>query len=115
MESYREDEAEIGVLILVGQMNMYNLDSVRMPIKAMITEGRLRICVDFAHVESIDSAALGTLINVVSQLRKRGGFIVLCNVGPGVQKVIKLTRLTNFFQIAPTRADAITQLRRLPA
>jgi anti-sigma B factor antagonist len=63
--------------------------------------------INFADVDHLSSAALGTLITVNNKVRQRQGQLRLSNIDPQIYEVFTITRLNKLFQIHETVGDAM--------
>ena len=71
----------------------------------LANQGQVRVVLDLAGVEFVDSSGLGALIHMHKTLEPLGR-LVLCNVDPRVAQLFKVTRLERVFAIATTEAEA---------
>lgn len=55
---------------------------------------------DLSDTRHIDSSGIGTFIQIVGWLRRRGGELVVCNIVDSVRKVFSITRLENHIRVA---------------
>jgi anti-sigma B factor antagonist len=63
------------------------------------------------HLEDvafIDSSGLGTVVRLLGSARRMRGDLKLCNVSPGLQKVLRITNLTTLFEIYESEENAIS-------
>ena len=58
-----------------------------------------KILLNFANVEHLSSAALGTLITINNKVRQNGGQLRLSNIDPQIYEVFVITKLNKLFQI----------------
>ena len=77
---------------------------------ALVQGGAVRLVVDLAQVEFVDSSGLGALVSVLKALGSHGAMAV-CNAGDSVKALFKLTRMDKVFAIAPSRDEALQRLR----
>ncbi len=68
-------------------------------------EGRLVI--DFTNVQALSSRMLGVLVTAHNELRKKDGKIALANLHGTLQKMLRVTRLSDLFSIYPDQKSAI--------
>jgi anti-anti-sigma factor len=61
---------------------------------------------DFGSVEYLTAAGLGILIAVHTRLRDTGGRLILCNVHPKVEEILRVTRLDKVLDLTPPREQA---------
>ena len=63
------EEHDRGVVIhLAGELDLYNADEVRAALVGAMDAGAVRIVLDMAEVEFVDSTALGVLIEARSKV-----------------------------------------------
>jgi anti-anti-sigma factor len=75
---------------------------------------RADLVVDFLGVDYAGSAALGGMVRLQKLCRQHGGRLVLCNLGPMVFEVFRLSRLAPLFTFVADRPAARTLLRAGP-
>jgi anti-sigma B factor antagonist len=73
----------------------------------LITERGTRLIVDLAGVPRVTSAGLSLLVTLVARANTKGSNVVLAAPTPFVESVIGVTRLDQFFAMAPTVEQAI--------
>lgn len=67
------------------------------------------LVIDLAGVVSLDSSALGPLVQKLRDVQERGGRMALSGVtSPALREIFALTRFDKVFAIHATRAEAIT-------
>ena len=71
-------------------------------------EGIPLLIVDMARTQSIDSAGLGGLITVSTQIRQKGGTTALINVSKGIKRVFIRANLASLFEFPKNLAEAMT-------
>jgi anti-sigma B factor antagonist len=69
--------------------------------------GHRKLLIDFSNVNYLSSAVLGTLIRVLSAMKKNKGRLVLCSINEKVFEIFKITRLNQVFEIQPDFAQAM--------
>jgi len=65
------------------------------------SNGYTKLIIDFDNVKFLSSAVLGTLIRVLSAMKKNRGRLVLCSINEKVFEIFKITRLYQVFEIQP--------------
>lgn len=69
------------------------------------------LVIDLAGVTSLDSSALGPLVQKLRDVQERQGRMALAGVqAPALREIFALTRFDKVFRIFPTRAEAIRAL-----
>jgi anti-sigma B factor antagonist len=83
------DRREGAVVIrLVGELDLYNAPEVRSALLEMCAEQPVRLVVDLAAVDFVDSTALGVLIEARARLANRQAFLL---AAPGLETHRALT------------------------
>ena len=83
---------------------------LREKVETLVGGERIHLVIDFGGVKYINSCGLGSLVCVLTKVRKAGGDLHLVGVGGDVAKVIKLTRLDAILPISPSVETAISEL-----
>jgi anti-sigma B factor antagonist len=89
-----------------------NIQAIGAEINALVDAQKTpKILIDFANVDHLSSAALGTLITINTRVKARNGQLRLANIDPQIYEVFVITRLNNLFQIHETADDALRSFR----
>lgn len=72
----------------------------------------LYLLLNFEHVDFLSSAALTELIRIHDEVNKVQGFVRLCGISPDIQKVLKITKLDEMFQLNP-KDDVETAIQKM--
>jgi anti-anti-sigma factor len=80
---------------------------LRKTVDNLLSSGVTRIVINLEHVNYVDSAGLGTLIEMHRNTKAKGGRLKLCNLGPSLRQALELSRLLAIFETCPTEAAAI--------
>jgi len=91
-----------GRLVLGQESN-----GLRTTIENLLLSGATRIVLTLEHVNSVDSAGLGTLIEIHRKTKAKGGRLVLTNLGPKLRQALAIARLLTLFETFATDADAV--------
>jgi anti-anti-sigma factor len=73
-------------------------------------EGRRRLALDFARVESLTSGMLGKLVALHKAVEGAGGKLVFCSVGPFLQQIFTICNLPKTIPIHADEAEAVRAL-----
>ncbi|MBF0410219.1 MAG: STAS domain-containing protein [Candidatus Riflebacteria bacterium] len=93
----------------VGKAELGELDAV---IKAQIQAGALYVILDFSTVQSINSAAIGSIILGNSILKAKGGRLIMVGCNDLVIGVFKLIGYLEKFTIAKTLPEAMEIVKK---
>lgn len=111
MEINRRDSGEIVIFDINGEIDLYNAPEIKDKIKEEMNKSKVNIIINLDKVSYIDSSGIGVLISSLSNLKKVGGSLKLINVYASVRKVFELTKLTSFFDIYDSEADALAAFK----
>jgi anti-sigma B factor antagonist len=79
---------------------------------AWLLRDRRSITLHLGEVEFLDSSGLGTIVRTLSSARQARGDLKLCNLPPGVRKVLELSHLTKVFDTHESEEKAIAAFYR---
>ena len=108
MEINRRESGEVIIFDINGEIDLYNAPEIKEKIKEEMNNGKVNIIINLDKVSYIDSSGIGVLISSLSNLKKVGGALKLINVYASVRKVFELTKLTSFFDIYDSEAEALS-------
>jgi anti-sigma B factor antagonist len=89
-----------------GEIDLYTAPKLKEELGGLVEQDRVRIAVDLAGVEFLDSTGLGVLIGSLKRCRERGGEFALAAPRETVQKVLQITGLDKVFPIHATVDEA---------
>ena len=107
-----EYRGEICVLRLEGRFAT-GQDSLYLHDKAeeLKASGCLKVLVDFARVDYVDSTGIGFLIGIYTSVQKSPqGRFGLVNANRRVREVLELTRLAQIIRTYPSEAAAVEEM-----
>ena len=98
----------IYLLALRGRLVLGDESSgFRTTIDNLLSLGATRIVVNLEHVNYVDSAGLGALIEAHRKTKGKGGRLKLSNLGPNFKQALELARLLTIFDTCSTEAAAV--------
>lgn len=102
-----------GVLVmhLPARIDVSNAKLMMAALREQIDQGQTLILLDCQLTESIDSTALGALIQVLKRLRSGEGDLALTRVGVGVKRVLAITRVDQVLVVSDTVEDGLVALK----
>lgn len=107
-------KGEIDVLVPVGSLDHAVSKQLQEAFLKIVGEGRTRLVLDLEQVHVVDSSGLGTIVTAFKAARKQGGSLVLLNVHPEIQSIIRLTRLDKVLAICSDENEARARLGLQP-
>ncbi|MDZ4725183.1 MAG: anti-sigma factor antagonist [Leptospira sp.] len=96
-----------------GDIDLYKCPEIKAIVEKKLEEGYRYMIFDLGPTSHIDSSAIGTLIQIVGWLRRRGGEFVTANIRDSVKKVFEITRLYNHIRVAESLEEARETLQRI--
>jgi len=100
----------VQIVRLQGEMTGDNSDFIE-SITNLLTGPDTRILIDLHEVPFINSTGLNDLVRVTAQSNVQEGRVVLANLSPFVDGVLRTTQLHRFFEVYPTTDEALAKLR----
>lgn len=92
-------EGTFTVMTLSGRFDALMAKEFKNSIARLIDARQLKIAVDMAAVDFIDSSGLGALVGSLKGVSKEQGEIRIAGLTPEVQTIFELTRLHRIFDI----------------
>jgi anti-anti-sigma factor len=87
-----------------------NCQQVEQQVDEAIRQNEKCVILDLSRVAYVDSSGIGTIVKILSRLKKVGGTLRLTGVKGMVEGVLKLTQVTKIIEVYPTVADASRDL-----
>jgi len=84
---------------LYGEVDIYNAESLKSELHAMIDERKADIVLDCASLKYIDSTGLGVLVSALKKVKEAEKQISIVNLKPYIAKIFTLTGLDKIFMI----------------
>ncbi len=99
----------IYLLALSGRLVLGQESSgLRLTVDNLLSSGVTKIVINLEHVNYVDSAGLGTLIELHRKTKDKSGKLKLCNLRPNLKQALEIARLLPIFDTCPTEADAMS-------
>ena len=84
-------------------------------LKRLMSGGGSSFVIDMAGISYMDSAGLGALLSIYATIRIQGGDLKLMNVGDHIHEALRLTNLTQVFEIMDDETRAVADKRLDPS
>ena len=110
MELKIRKSADIYIVDVNGEMDLYNSYKLKEMVMKMLEKKVQKFVINMENVEYIDSSGIGALIYICSTIKKLGLKLLIVNVHGSVKKVIELTKLMDYFPIAGNVVEAVKGL-----
>jgi len=92
------DEYGTPVLICRGRMTLETAEQFRIEVKNLAAEHK-QVDADFAGVDSVDSAGLGSVLGTYISAKNAGCELTLIKVHPRVKDLLNMTHLTQVLRV----------------
>lgn len=76
-------------------------------IDNLLASGSARIVINLEHVNYVDSAGLGALIEAHRKTKAKGGRLILSDLRPNLKQALEIARLLPLFETCTTEAAAV--------
>jgi anti-sigma B factor antagonist len=108
LEIIQREANGIGFLSLKGRLVLGQESSgFRTTIDNLLSSGVTRLIVNLEHVNYVDSAGLGALIEAHRTTKAQGGRLKLSSLGPRFKQALETVRLMDMFETFPNEAAAV--------
>ena len=111
MEISQREKDAITILDIQGEIDLYNAPEIKDIIQKLIEAQKNNVIINLEKISYIDSSGIGALISSLSNLKKYQGGLKIINVYASVKKVFELTKLTGFFEIYESEAEALAKFK----
>lgn len=91
-----------GRLVLGDESNGF-----RTTVDKLLASGATKIVINLEHVNYVDSAGLGALIEMHRKTKGKGGHLKLANLGPKFRQALELAQILTIFETCPNEAAAV--------
>ena len=99
MEIVEKRMEDIDVLELTGRLDASSTRKLKGRVDSLVNENRVKLIVDMAGVDFIDSAGLGSLVSSLRAVNEMNGDIKVVALQKQVRSIFELTRLHRIFGI----------------
>ena len=108
MQLTEREENGVAILQPKGKI-MGGADStiLREKIHDLVTDSHLKVVIDLAKVDWMNSSGLGLLISGMTTLRDNNGDLKLANVTDKIQSLLTITKLVSVFEAYESVDEAV--------
>ena len=84
-----------------GNITGERTQELRTRLLDVVNEAGLKLTIDLAKVDLIDSTGIGVLISAYNSLKKTQGDMAIANASKDIHKMFSIMRLDKHFKISP--------------
>jgi anti-anti-sigma factor len=112
----RQIQSGVVLLEITGSIRIgRNCQQIEQAVEEMVRRHETWAIFDLSGVSFIDSAAIGTFVRCLGELKKSGGGLRLSGVKGMVEGALKLTQIDRVIEIYPTASEASHGLPPVPS
>jgi anti-anti-sigma factor len=104
-------ENGITVVVLEGRLDAVAAPEAEETLLTLAHSANAAVVLDLSGLEYISSTGLQAVIRFAKALAARGWALRLCNPTPFVTEVFEISHLSRYFEILPTRDEALSSVR----
>ncbi len=99
----------VTILAIQGTIDALTAPEITEYINGLISRGKINVVADFSGVSYTSSAGLRMLLGAVKQTRSKGGDLILVDIQPDVEKVLRMSGFTSILKIFPDIDSAVNE------
>jgi anti-sigma B factor antagonist len=103
----RQLDIHTSALDLEGEVDVYTTPQLQRAILEQTERGTMRVVVNLAKVEYIDSTGLSALISGHATMLQMGGALLLVSARPRIARLLTMTGLASRLSVFPNESDAL--------
>ena len=108
MNIIEREQNGITIYQVEGRIDSAGAEDLDDTLQAAAAEGKHKMVLDMAQVQYINSAALRTLADIITQNREAGGDLRLAALPPKVKRVLQIVGFDRFSALYTTVEEALT-------
>lgn len=101
----------VTILKLSGRLDSIWAPQLKDRVKACAKDGRIRLVIDMADIDFVDSSGLGSLVACLRSLNKQAGDMRIAALQNRVRAVFELIRLHHIFEIFDSSGAAVNSFQ----
>lgn len=101
------EENGIIVYVIEGRVDSAGAVELDETLQEAVSKGHYKLVLDMSQVQYINSAALRTLADIITQTRAKDGDLKLAALTPKVKRVLQIVGFDRFSAMPESVADAL--------
>lgn len=107
-----DGEVVIGQFCVPRLTEDQNIEQLGQDLFALVDQfDKRKVVLSLASVEFLTSSVLGKLITLHRKMHRQKGRLVLCDLQPGVNEIMRVSRLHDYFTLSCTMDDALRDVQ----
>lgn len=103
----REND-DIRIVDVNGDLDSYiAATDLRKELESLVSGKNYKIIVNLSNVEHISSTAVGALVGISKQVRRKNGDLKVCGLSEGLQRTFDLVGASKVLEMYSSESDAI--------
>jgi anti-sigma B factor antagonist len=105
--TYR-DSGDVTVLDMGGRIVLGDGSALlRKTVRELLDDNRIKILINLADINYIDSSGIGELVQAYTSVKNRGGELKLLHLTKKVHDILQITKLYTVFDVYSDEATAV--------
>lgn len=107
-----EGEVVVGEFSVPRLSDDQNVEQLGQDLFALVDQfDKRKVVLSLANVEYLTSSVLGKLITLHRKMHRHKGRLVLCDLQPEVNEVMRVSRLHDYFRVSGSLTDALSDVQ----
>lgn len=107
MEITKNQCGSVTSLALSGRLDLTAGATLKEKVKQEFDAGNVKIHLNLAKVDFINSSGLGSMVSLMKETRLRHGRLTMSELAAYVKEIFDITQLSHIFEIYDTEEEAI--------
>ena len=103
----RESDNDIKIVDLAGKFDTGTSPKVESKLKEIISNGTLKLLINFEKVNYISSAGLRVLLTVAKMLKTSSGELKICNLNDVAKEIFEISGFTSILNVYSSEDEAL--------
>lgn len=105
------EDNDISIFRVQGDIDINTAPEIKVSLDRKMGDSDNKIVINLADVGYIDSSGLATLVEILKNLRARGGSLKITNVPVKVRGLFEITKLDKLFDLVSDEKEAVNAFR----
>ncbi|HID56329.1 TPA: anti-sigma factor antagonist [Candidatus Poribacteria bacterium] len=102
-----QERSDVQVIKVVQDLDNYGAADLEKELKDLIGSKKYKLVVDLSKVNYVNSTAVGMLVGMAKQAKRKGGDLKVCGLKDRIRKTFDLLGASKVLEIFDTEESAI--------